>query len=185
MVNKAGNPAFRSKAAFAANPGSFAIETGNDFDDGANFVLGYGAADDEGKLKALVTVNTKHNAAFSNHAHSKQMDAPANTTVNIVPATKLHIAAYSSSVGTVIDGTVLSKHAAAIDFTKNAGMYGAIVTHEANGGFSVKYTTQADFTKAVDIASKPSTVPATSPKATTSTEIDPRDAELTKLRQQM
>lgn len=105
--------------------------------------------------------------------------------MNIVPATKFYIAAHSSSVGTVIDASEVSKNAAAIDFTKNSGMYGAIVTHEANSGFSVKYTTQADFAKAVQIASEPSPAPRTAPKAPTNTETDPRDIELAQLRQQM
>lgn len=114
----------------------------------------------------------------------QQMDASANATVNIVPATRFYLAAHSSSVGTMIDATVASKNAASIDFTKNAGMYGAIVIHEANGGFSVKYTSQADFTKAVEVASEPAPEPKPAP-ASRSTEVDPRDVELAQLRQQV
>ncbi|KAK5945341.1 hypothetical protein PMZ80_002545 [Knufia obscura] len=167
MINKAGSPAFRSTPALTTNAGSFAIETGNDFDANTGFVFGYGATDGEGRLKSLVT-----------------MDASANATVNIVPATRFYLAAHSSSVGTMIDATVAFKNAASIDFTKNAGMYGAIVIHEANGGFSVKYTSQADFTKAVEVASEPAPEPKPAP-ASRSTEVDPRDVELAQLRQQV
>lgn len=56
IVNKAGQPAFTSETVLTANPGSFAIETGNDFNSDSKFVIGYGAADDEGRLKPLATV---------------------------------------------------------------------------------------------------------------------------------
>lgn len=113
------------------------------------------------------------------------MDVPANATVNIVPSTRFYIAAHRPGVGTAIDATVASQHAAAIDFTKNPGMYGAIVTHEMDGGFSVEYTSQADFTRAVEIASEPSPATATKPSAASSTEVDARDIELAQLRQQV
>lgn len=56
MINKAGSPAFRSTPVLTTNAGSFAIETGNDFDANTGFVFGYGATDGEGRLKSLVTV---------------------------------------------------------------------------------------------------------------------------------
>jgi len=113
------------------------------------------------------------------------VDALANATVNIVPSTRYYIAAHRPGVGTAIDATVASKHAAAIDFTENPGMFGAIITHETNGEFSVTYTSQADFTRAVEIASEPSTASATESSAASSTEVDPRDIELAQLRQQV
>ena len=185
MVNQSGQPRFRPTAALTASAGSFAIETGNDFDGDANLVFGYGATDDEGKLKLLATVSINHLMACPRIINLLQLDAPANATVNIVPATRFYIAAHSSSVGTVIDASEVSRNAAAIDFTKKVGMYGAIVTHEANSGFSVKYTTQADFTKAVEIASEPAPAPKTALQPPISTEADPRDAELAQLKQQM
>lgn len=56
MVNRAGRPAFASETALTANAGSFAVETGNDFDSDSSFVMGYGTVDEEGRLKPLVTV---------------------------------------------------------------------------------------------------------------------------------
>lgn len=115
------------------------------------------------------------------------MNAPSNATVNISPVNKFYIASYSSSVGSVIDATEVSQHAAVIDFAENKGRYGVVVTHEANGSFTVKYVTRGAFNKAVEQASVRAQVPQptgeTKPAATTT--VDPRDTELTKLRQQL
>lgn len=165
LLNEAGRPKFSSGPQLSANAGSCAIESGSDFGFNNNFVIGLATTDDEGSLRPLTTIT-----------------AAPNATVNMVPSSKFYLAAHSSSVGTVVDTTVISKHAASIDFAKHTGKYGAIVTHEASGGFSVKYTTQADFNREIEFASVVSpTIPERSATITT----DPRDAEIASLRDQV
>lgn len=105
--------------------------------------------------------------------------------MNITPVSKFYIAPYSSSIGSVIDAVNLSEGAATIDFSKNAGKYGVVVTHEADGTFSVKYVTRSAFNKAIEQASIREQAVAPAPESKASTTVDPRDAELTKLRDQL
>ena len=56
MLNKAGQPVFTPKTALTADAGSFAIESGNNLSEGEKFVFGYGAVDNEGVLRPLITV---------------------------------------------------------------------------------------------------------------------------------
>ena len=105
--------------------------------------------------------------------------ASAGSIVNITPSKKFYIAPRSASTGALIDGANASRGAAVVDFSANAGKFGAVITHEENGNFTVKYASQEGFTQAVVIASaRKAAPPATN-------QPDARDIELAALKQQM
>lgn len=138
-----------------SSPGAFALQTGPDINIKSSCVIGVATVDEEGVLRPLAT-----------------MKAPFNTTIDLTPSNTFYISAMSGSVGTCIDATIESKNAALVDFSCKPGMYGAIVTHRQDGSFKVVYASQADYNKAILSAQQ---APA----------VDPRDAEIVCLRQQV
>jgi len=133
MYNNDGSPAFKPAATYTSNPGAYEIDTDTDFTPNLNFVIGMAGPDDAGRIRPLASIA-----------------APRNARVNISPVLKYYIAAYSASVGTVINTSVVSKDAATIDFGGNPGKFGAIVNQTNDGKFTVQYVSQAVFALTVN-----------------------------------
>ncbi|MCJ1310014.1 hypothetical protein MMC25_003675 [Agyrium rufum] len=126
MYNNAGSSAFRDNTSSTAEPSCYEIDTGSDFNPDLSFLMGMAAPDDNARMVPV--------ASF---------EAPRNATTNIKPIETYYISAFSASQGTVIDWKSESRDAAKIDVSAHPRQFGAIVTQEQNGLFTVKYTTTA------------------------------------------
>jgi hypothetical protein len=72
-----------------------------------------------------------------------KLAASPNSIVNIAPITRFYIGAFTSSVGTTIQTSSVSKVAADINFSAHPGMFFANVVQKANGVFDVQYYNNA------------------------------------------
>ena len=59
MYDNGGSPAFKPDPEFGSSPGAYAIKSGSDFTPSANFLVGLGAVDQNGRMKPAATVDTR------------------------------------------------------------------------------------------------------------------------------
>jgi hypothetical protein len=84
------------------------------------------------------------------------------SSYQITPITEFYIAESSFQAGVIVDFQSVSKTAAVINFSSGEGLgkFTAIVTHNNNGTFSVKYATSAQAAEVLGQLANNSLVPS-------------------------